>query len=72
MNREEFLEKFVDILQTDAELNFDMELETIEEWDSLSKMTTMSFLDSQFGIKVSFAEVSDLKTIEDIAKIAGV
>ena len=72
MNREEFLEKFIDILQTESEINFNTELDNIEEWDSLSKMTTMSFLDSNFNIKVNFTEISKLKTVEDIAKKAGI
>ena len=72
MNREEFLEKMVDILQTEESLNFDTVLEDLEDWDSLSKMSTLTFLDTDFGVKISFAELSEMKTLEDIAQKAGI
>ena len=72
MNREEFLEKMVDIIQTEESLNFDTVLEDLEDWDSLSKMSTLTFLDTDFGVKISFAELSEMKTLEDIAQKAGI
>ncbi len=72
MKREEFLEQMQDILQTDETLSFDMNLEDLEEWDSLSKMATVAFLDSNFGIKTTFNDFESIKTIEDIAQKAGI
>ena len=45
MNQNEFLEKFIDVLQTDEDIDFDTKLETLEEWDSLSMISTVAFLD---------------------------
>ncbi len=72
MTREEFLNKFQDILQTEETLSFNMELDSIEEWDSLSKMSTAAFLDSDFNIAVTFDDFLKMKTIEDIAIKAGI
>lgn len=71
MTRDKFLEKFQDILQTEAEISFDMSLDDIEEWDSLSKMATVAFLDSVFGVKTTFQDFKNINTIEDIAVKAG-
>lgn len=72
MNREEFLEKMIDILQVETELSFDILLDELYEWDSLSKMSTMVFLETAFGVKVSFAELSEMKTLDDLAKKVGI
>lgn len=72
MNREEFLEKFQDILQTEDILSFDMILDDIEEWDSLAKLATVAFLDQNFGVKVVFDDFQNMKTIDDVAKKAGI
>lgn len=72
MNREEFLVQMQDILQTDEELSFEMDLDSLDEWDSLSKMATVAFLDANFGVKTTFADFESIKTIEDIAKKAGI
>lgn len=71
MTRDEFLTELQDVLQRDDALAFDMLLDDIEEWDSLSKMATMAFLDKHFGVKTRFADYKDMQTVEDIAKKAG-
>ena len=72
MDRNEFLTQMQDILQTDEELSFDMNLDDLEEWDSLSKMATVAFLDSNFGVKTTFSDFESIKTIEDKTKKAGI
>lgn len=72
MDRNEFLKKMQDILQTDEELNFEMNLDDMDEWDSLAKLATVAFLDTTFGVKTTFADFEQIKTIEDIAKKAGI
>lgn len=71
MNKIEFLQNLQDILQTDKELSFDTNLCELQEWDSLSKITTLAFLDREFGILISVNEIDCFKTIEDIAKKCG-
>ena len=74
MNREEFLEKIKEILSCDSGeiLSFDSNLIDIEEWDSISIISTVAFLDSNFNKKVTVSDLQNIDTIEDLAKIAGI
>lgn len=72
MTRDEFLTAMQDVLQRDEALSFEMALKDVEEWDSLSVMATMAFLEKNFGVKTTINDYRSMKTIEDIAKRAGV
>lgn len=72
MNKEEFLVQMQDVLQTETELTMETVLDELDEWDSLSMMATMAFLDKNFGIKLKIAEIKTLGTLGDIAAKAGV
>lgn len=74
MNKGEFIEKIKDILQyeSDKELTYNSNLIDLDEWDSLSIISTVAFLDSEFGKKVTVSDMKNIVTIEDLAKIAGV
>lgn len=71
MTRDEFLTAMQDVLQRDEALSFEMELKDIEEWDSLSVMATMAFLEKSFGVKTTINDYRSMKRIDDIAKKAG-
>lgn len=71
MTKDEFLEKFKDVLQREDDLTFDMLLNDLDEWDSLSIMATTAFLDREFGVKTVFSDYKNMKTVADIAAKAG-
>lgn len=71
MTKEEFLNEMTEVLQTDSEITFDTVLADLDEWDSLSIMATMAFLDKSFGVKTMLKDYKEMKTIGDIAKKAG-
>lgn len=71
MTNEEFLVEMQDVLQTEEELSFDTVLDDLDEWDSLSVMATMAFLEKNFGIKTVMKDYKEMKTIGDIAEKAG-
>lgn len=71
MNKKQFLEEMVEVLQTEDEITMDTVLEDLEEWDSLSIMSTMAFLDKNFGVKTNMADYKNMTTIVDIARKAG-
>ena len=71
MTRDEFLNEMVEVLQTEEEISFETELDTLDEWDSLSVMATMAFLEKSFGVKTTMKDYKEMKTIGDIAKKAG-
>ena len=72
MSKEEFLVKMQDVLQTDAELTMDTVLGELDEWDSLSMMATMAFLDKNFGVKMPIADIKKFVSVGEIAAKAGV
>lgn len=71
MNTQEFLTEMQDVLQTEEVLSMDTVLDGLDEWDSLSVMATMAFLEKSFGVKTTMKDYKDIKTIGDIAKKAG-
>ena len=71
MTRDEFLNEMVEVLQTEEELSLETVLADLAEWDSLSIMATMAFLDKSFGVKTTMKDYKEMKTIGDIAKKAG-
>ena len=71
MNKEEFLTQMQDVLQTEEELSFDTVLDDLVEWDSLSVMATMAFLETSFNVKTNMNDYKSMKTISDIARKAG-
>lgn len=71
MTQQEFLTEMIDVLQTEQEISMDTVLAELDEWDSLSVMATMAFLDNSFGVKTTMKDYKDMKTIADIAKKAG-
>jgi len=71
MTRDEFLAEMQDVLQRDEPLAYDMALSEISEWDSLSAMATMAFLQKKFKVHTTFADYRGMETVEDIAAKAG-
>jgi len=72
MNRDEFLKEFADVLQTEENLSAETILDDLEEWDSLSKIATVAFFDRKIGKKLTFPEIAEFKTVDDILKKAGI
>lgn len=72
MTKEEFLSEMQDVLQTEETLNMETVLADLDEWDSLSMMATMAYLDKNFGIKVGIKDFKAMSSIGDIAVKAGV
>ena len=71
MTKEEFLAEMQDVLQTEEDLSYETVLEDLDEWDSLSVMATMAFLEKSFGVKTTMKDYYEVTTIGDIAKKAG-
>lgn len=72
MTKEEFMVQMQDVLQTETELNSDTVLADLDEWDSLSIMATMAFLDKNFGVKMKLADFRAVKTLGEIANKVGI
>ncbi len=71
MDKSIFIEKLKDVIQTEKDINFNTELESIEEWDSIAQISLLAFLDSEFNKHLTVNDFEKIKTVNDIAKIAG-
>lgn len=72
MTKDEFLVQMQDVLQTESVLKMDTVLGDLDEWDSLSMMATMAFLDKNFAVKVKIVDLKTFATMGDIAAKAGI
>lgn len=71
MTKEEFLKKFTDILQTEETITLDSVLDDLEDWDSLTTMSTVSWL-LENKIQITVKEIASYKTVGEIAAKFGV
>lgn len=71
MQLSEFLLTFQDLLQREEPVAAEDALADIEEWDSLAIMSTIAWFDRQLGIKLTFKDFKELKTVADIAALIG-
>lgn len=44
----------------------EMELENIDEYNSMAKLSLIVMMDDEFGVKLSSAEIKGFKTVADI------
>ena len=72
MTRDEFLTEMQYVLQTDDTLTAETVLGDLAEWDSLSMMAPMAFLDQNFGVKVGLRDFKEMNTMADLMAKAGV
>lgn len=69
MTKIELLEEIKEALQKDDELNLDMQLNDIEEWDSLAKISIISLYDQLFDIVITADKLKSCQTIGDIVEL---
>jgi len=67
MKSEDKLTLIAKAIQIDtADINPQTELKSIEEWDSLAKISTIAMLDKEFNKILNADQIKQLKTIQDI------
>lgn len=67
MNLQEKLAALEDIMELEAgALAPEMELEGIEEWDSLASLSYVVLMGDEFGKTVRGAQIRNFKTVQDI------
>ena len=71
MKTEEFLVELEDVLQRDEPCNLGDTLADYEESDSLSKMAVMAYYKKNFDVAITLNDLKEVKTVEDIVKLAG-
>ena len=72
MNKDEFITELADLLSVDeSELTNDVELEKLEDWDSLAVIGFIALLDKKLGKKIGAGTIFGCKTIGDLERVAG-
>lgn len=66
MDEKEFLETMAEILDIDEELTMETELDTVEEWDSLSYVMFQAQMLAKVQKKMIPSDVKKAKTIGDL------
>lgn len=67
MTKEQMISELEDILDVEeGTLEENTELASLDEWDSVAKLSLVIFMDEECGKKVSGDEVAKLKTVKDI------
>jgi len=65
---EHFISKFKELFYDTDSLKFseDTNFKAIPEWDSLTALSLIAMMDSEFGIKLSGEKLKSIKTVEEI------
>lgn len=63
---EKFIEKMVELLDTDHEITMDTYLKDIEEWDSLSVVSFAVMADIEYEKKLTALQVREAKKVSDL------
>lgn len=72
MTKAEMVESLKDVLQVEDELSCETRLDELDEWDSLSMMAVVAFMDRNFGMKLGIRDLREFETVGDIVAKAGV
>lgn len=69
MNEHAFIEKLVDLMDTEEELQMDSVLAEIEEWDSLSYVSFLALCSKVAKTHVEPDEVRNAQTVKDLYQL---
>lgn len=69
MNEKDFIEKMVNIMDTEEDIQMETVLEDIEEWDSLSYVSFMAWCSKTAKTRVEPTEVRGAKTIGELYQL---
>ena len=70
MTTEEKIALLEETLEMDeGTLKADMELDDVEEYDSMTKLSIIVMMDDEFGVKLTSDVVRGFKTVQDIVDL---
>lgn len=72
MKKDEFIKQLIDIMDTEAELTLETNLSDVEEWDSLSLVSFLSFCNARLRRPILPEEIKSAQTVNDLYKIVEV
>ena len=65
---EELNKELADILEVDSVSDDEM-LSENDMWDSLARLTLLSFIDKQYGVNLFQPDIVNVKTVADIKEV---
>lgn len=72
MDNEKKLELLADTFDCDvADLNAELALEDLENWDSMTKLSLIVLMDDEFGKTLTSNDIKNFKTIGDVLAYMG-
>lgn len=66
LTMEKFIEKLVDVLDTEEEVSMETVLGDLEEWDSLSFVSFMAMANAEYGRRLNNTDIKACKTVGDL------
>ena len=66
MTEKQFLDKMVDLLDTEEKITLDTVLADIEEWDSISLVGFLAFANNHSNSKITASEVRKAQKLSDL------
>jgi len=71
MKRTDFTENFKDILDEPelVEIKENTEFKDLDEWDSLTNLTLIAMVDSEYNVKLNSDDINNSKTILDLMNL---
>ncbi|WP_027397429.1 hypothetical protein [Anaerovibrio lipolyticus] len=70
MNEQDFIEKIVEIMDTEDDVRMDSVLANFEDWDSLSLVSFLAFCSTLSENKVTPTQVREAKTVQNLFDLA--
>ena len=72
MKTQEFIEKLKEALEFDeVDLNTETNLKSIENYDSMSIMTIIAFVDEHFSTKLTAQQLASISTVRSLIDLIG-
>lgn len=69
MDAKDFIEKFAEAIEADAQkITVDTKFRSLEEWSSLAVLSVIAMLDDEYDILIEGGDFRKLETIKDIIR----
>jgi len=72
MKREEFLQELMEILELeDSKIDIKTNIKDLDEFDSLSLLSIIAFIDEKFGKVFTSDQLASITTVESLMELIG-
>ena len=72
MDKNQFLISIQDILQRDDQIDENMSLNNLTEWDSQAILSVAGFFATELDINLNLSDLLSCKTVKDLIQKAGI